>query len=99
MQGLELQGVSGSVGTHCPRQVTQIAKVQGGAGREVRKDTATVTAPTATVAALVAVGVRALPSLGIRPSIEIPIDLYRDASSETGTWQPLIAARRRGGGR
>ena len=29
--------------------------------------------------------VRALPSLGIRPSIKIPIDLYRDASSETGT--------------
>ena len=45
------------------------------------------------------VRVRALPSLGIRPSIKIPIDLYRDASSETGTWQPLIAARRRGGGR
>ena len=51
----------------------------------MRKDTATDTAPGATVAALVAVGVRALPSLGIRPSIEIPIDLYRDASSETGT--------------
>ena len=27
LQGLELQGVSGSVGTHCPGQVTQVAKV------------------------------------------------------------------------